>query len=424
MSVFQTCRRKYALRTVHRLRPKVAPNWSRFGKAFHKFDEAYHSGLSTEEAIAKAREVFWEGIEDAGEAKETWEPFVQIVNHYSETYPVIHERVAGRAVLVREPLTRLTFFPELLEIPFRAVIYTPGGRKSHRAIYSGVLDGIVEDAERNLWVYETKTAANLTEAFFDKLGFDRQTLRYVYAGRQIFGPRLKGVLYNVVSKSPARLPSKRQDGGLSTAPVVTTPAMFLQVLAECAQALRPTGSFTTLIEIADSAPISEAAAYFAHILNEDTTEAWIRLERRAEGEPTKSRETLLKRVAKAKQDQEKYREQLVAAEKRLFQARRFRAVDDIELEEIQSELFELDQAMHEAEKNAWFWPNDRACDMFGGCEYREYCLKGNTQKYEEAPAVHVELPEEGFLTATNPRPIRSQLTNLAEFLVDASFNDD
>jgi hypothetical protein len=421
LSTFLNCRRKYELRNVKRLRPTVTKRWSAFGTAFHRFDELYHSGESPEAAIAKVRSIFFGDDITNTEHENAWEGFVQIALGYANEYPVRPRSAAGDS-WVEEVISGLRFRADLLEVPFKIPIFTPGGRRSAKAEYAGIFDGIVEDEDGGLWLYETKTAANLTEAFFDKLGFDRQVLRYVYAARLIFGSRkqVKGVLYSAVSKTAPRAPETRQDGSLSTAAVVTSPSLLAEALAAvrwlCVEKAGATREpdLQAVVEIWD---LALAVTFVAHTLDVDTTEAWGALEKRAQAlDEGKPREAAQKKVDKAKADQAKYRDLAETAAGRLFYARRFREIGNDVLEEVQWELYQLDRDVQLAEQEGRFYPNDRACDQMGGCEYRDLCLKGIHDGFVEQPVRHTELPPEGFLMPSNPRPIRSALADVLKAL--------
>ncbi len=426
MSTFLTCRRKYQLRNVQHLRPKQSKGWALWGSAFHKLDELVHSGQSLVDALAQSRTVFYGNDGCSEQLTESWEGFVQVAAQYVEAHPTETINATGNVFGVRELHSGLRFYTDLLEVPFKVPIFTPGGRRSAHAEYAGIFDGIVEDANGSLWLYETKTAATLTEAFFDKLGFDRQTLRYVYAARQIFGDRVKGVLYNAVCKVAARQPDVRQDGTLSTAAVIATPGLLKDALLQCLDGIRERAGekVGSCEDVAMGWAILPATQYLAHVLNEDTEAAWGQLTHRVQCEPAgKAQEASMKRIEKAKADQAKYRDLMQSAERRLFHARRYREVDNETLEEIQWELYELDRDIHHAEQAGRFFPNDRACDQMGGCDFRDLCLKGKSDQYEEAPKRHVELPPEGFLTPTHPRPVRSALVGVLTMLQDHETRD-
>jgi hypothetical protein len=415
LSTFLTCRRKFELRHIQRLRPIHPPSWSRFGSAFHRFDEAYHAGESVEAALTLARPVFF-GDNPEDTQVDKWDDFCTICHGYADAYPILSDRDPKGCPFTRERNTGLVFRSELQETPFKVPVFTPKGRCSAQAEYSGVFDAIVEDASGDLWVFETKTVANLTEGFFDKLAIDRQALRYVYAARQIFGPRVKGLIYNAVSKTAPRPPGRRQDGWMSTAAVVSSPMLVEEVLATCRREFLERQGESSVESLLTGGDIALAVAYLAHDLREEMASWWATLEGRAKAEPAATGEKLLKLIAKAQQDQQKYRQILEANAKRLLISRRVRLVTDEELEEVQWELYQLDRDIHLAEQEGHFYPNDRSCDAMGGCEFREYCLKRNAQAYEVAANRHVELPEDGFLTPTNPRPVKSKLTALTELL--------
>ncbi len=80
---------------------------------------------------------------------------------------------------------------------------------------NGMFDGVFEDENGDLWLFETKTKSRIDEnALSDCLPLDRQVMLYLHALRVVYGGRrVRGVLYNVIRRPSNRL---RADEALHT----------------------------------------------------------------------------------------------------------------------------------------------------------------------------------------------------------------
>ncbi len=81
------------------------------------------------------------------------------------------------------------------------------------AAYAGKFDRIVEDQEGRLWILDWKTTARYD---LNRLALDQQISAYAWAGRQLYGDRLEGVLFvQFIKTAPALEPARLVRGGFS-----------------------------------------------------------------------------------------------------------------------------------------------------------------------------------------------------------------
>lgn len=89
------------------------------------------------------------------------------------------------------------------ESVFRVPYIFPDGRQT---FLNGMFDGVFEDARGGIWLLETKTKSRIDEEGISAiLPLDRQVNIYLHALREMYGPKVRGVLYNVVRRPGNRL---------------------------------------------------------------------------------------------------------------------------------------------------------------------------------------------------------------------------
>jgi hypothetical protein len=81
-------------------------------------------------------------------------------------------------------------------------------------VYQVRIDLLAKDSEGNLWVWDHKTAANVSgDTFF--LDIDTQISSYQWAVQKALGVPVKGVIYNEVAKTVPTKPKVLKNGSLS-----------------------------------------------------------------------------------------------------------------------------------------------------------------------------------------------------------------
>lgn len=100
-------------------------------------------------------------------------------------------------------------------------------------VYSFKPDGLVEDENGKLWLWENKTAARI-EDNLDFLQLDDQCGKYLWGIREAEGLKVEGVIYNTLRKKvPPPLKSLKKGGfSLDKAQDVTYPRAKAQLLKE------------------------------------------------------------------------------------------------------------------------------------------------------------------------------------------------
>lgn len=88
-----------------------------------------------------------------------------------------------------------------VEQTFRVPLFVPGVRRRSRKVYfAGKWDGLVRRRDTgDLYIWELKTTRSL-EARIKQLDNDPQCTAYLWAARQIFGDKVKGMVYTVMNK--------------------------------------------------------------------------------------------------------------------------------------------------------------------------------------------------------------------------------
>jgi len=103
--------------------------------------------------------------------------------------------------LVSGALERWSYWPERREVQFTLPLINPKtGRPSRKHCFSGVLDGLDNDA-----VYEFKTTSRLDASYIDRLDIDFQVSAYLEASSRLLGKKLRKVFYAV-----AKWPGSKQ----------------------------------------------------------------------------------------------------------------------------------------------------------------------------------------------------------------------
>jgi len=65
----------------------------------------------------------------------------------------------------------------------------------------GKYDGVFRDRKKGLWLFETKTKAQIDSgAIADRLSFDLQVMLYLWSMQQVYGETPRGVIYNLVRR--------------------------------------------------------------------------------------------------------------------------------------------------------------------------------------------------------------------------------
>jgi hypothetical protein len=98
-----------------------------------------------------------------------------------------------------------------VEVPYEWPMITPSGQAF---LMCGTFDGIVVDPMGGWWIIEYKTAKQFNTL---KLANDYQTSVYTAIGREIYGDRIKGVLYVQFRKEFPEAPRILTNGDLSVA---------------------------------------------------------------------------------------------------------------------------------------------------------------------------------------------------------------
>lgn len=78
-------------------------------------------------------------------------------------------------------------------------------KRAYSIPINGIFDGVFEDDNGDLWLFETKTKSQIDEfEIQDAMQLDVQVMLYLYAIKQVYGRWPKGVKYNVIRKPIVR----------------------------------------------------------------------------------------------------------------------------------------------------------------------------------------------------------------------------
>lgn len=190
---YRTCPRMDYYDRVERLVPIVTSPKLTFGMGMHKGLEAYYSHGEAAALLAYdtwyTKQIMWltEHNGDLQEAQKAATMGRALLTEYIG-YAKKHDDF-NIAIINGDPAVEQRFRIELWD---NAPVFEP-------PVYlDGVFDAVVEDKYGMLWIMEHKTAQYFPSEF--SLWLDWQITAYIMAGRQLFGDRLKGVVYNVIRK--------------------------------------------------------------------------------------------------------------------------------------------------------------------------------------------------------------------------------
>lgn len=153
------------------------------------------------------------------------------------------------------------------EMKFKTPLYNLKGKKSNRIFLAGRIDGVWEHRRTgDIWLVEFKTTAREPNPKWPQL--DDQAAGYCWAAEQIFGRRVKGMMFRFLKKRMPEPPKRIRNGkALSRAinsSLHTTEKLYLQAIRElAADSLEPNA---TDLEIGHAAATLEGD--YADILDQ------------------------------------------------------------------------------------------------------------------------------------------------------------
>jgi len=175
MAVAKDCPRKLYLRYVRCLDLKNKKPSLTLGSAVHKFVETGD--------IDQALALYDDVLPQTPEQADRMAIDMATVQAIAEQYPRFYRPLDIRP-----------------EVKFRVPILNPDtGAKSRRFHLSGKADGIVLD-DGKWWLFELKTASQITETYIERLRLNLQITTYIYALQRQFGIHFEGVIYRIIRK--------------------------------------------------------------------------------------------------------------------------------------------------------------------------------------------------------------------------------
>lgn len=211
--MYRRCRRRWGWNSHLRgnIGPKQNPGPLWMGTGFHFAMEDFH-GLNKWGNPMTAFKAFKEATIRAarrdmrrlpGDIDELTELCVGMLQYYSEEW-----------LKTRDPLKTFVWkgIPQL-EVNFRVDIpmdVTPYGYD--KAVYSGTLDRVAEDAHGQLWIVEYKTAKSVSTLHFEN---DTQVSAYCWAGNFLYDRPITGVIYQQHRKEIPHEPKILANGRIS-----------------------------------------------------------------------------------------------------------------------------------------------------------------------------------------------------------------
>ncbi len=184
-----SCQQLYLLENIKKVRSRHRPLYFTIGTAFHEFIGAWHMGLPHEACVKKVDEEFGKidlsllNAEQTADFHMDWARVIGMASAYVERYA--SDRDQYQKFLV-EKHAEIELIPDEL--------------------YHGYIDVLMQDASGAWWIKETKTvaASTLTEAYWQKVKIDNQTLGYAFLAKKILGEWPVGVVYDVIKKTQHR----------------------------------------------------------------------------------------------------------------------------------------------------------------------------------------------------------------------------
>lgn len=321
LSSFLTCRRKMKWRYVDQLVPIERAHSLRFGSLIHDCLERWHGGKTLAEILRFIDRSLPNHRQDDRQQTD-WHHATAMMRGYAATYPKEDFNVIA------------------LEKQFEGPILNPKtGQRSRTYVFGGKLDGIILYKD-GYYLFEHKTASQIDAAYLEKLWTDFQILAYAVYAEIALGIEIKGVLYNVLTKTKLK-----QKAGETQADFETRRAALI--------AKSKTGKSS------------------------------------AKRQEPESDESFQSRLAEKHAEPGMYHRELIYLTK---QQRRM----------VRQEIWDLTQALLEARRNQSYLPNRAACFHYGrSCDYLPLCRDPERQDLADnlfkRQAPHSEL-------ATNPQP--------------------
>jgi hypothetical protein len=202
MSMFLTCRRKYQHRIINKLESKNRSKALSFGGLIHDCLKIHHT------AQIEKNQTEIEFAQDAIQLKLENE----IEAHFSNpngaelTHKQKEEKCKAIAMITcyADTYTDEPFFVHSIEGLLQGPILNPATNRSRRGLtYAGAYDGLVYKIVKGKPVYflfEHKTAAQLSKSYLERLIGDLQIVLYSVYLEMILGIKIEGVIYNVLVK--------------------------------------------------------------------------------------------------------------------------------------------------------------------------------------------------------------------------------
>lgn len=222
--LFKKCRRRWGWNSHLRenLGPKehAMPLW--FGTGFHfaledmHGDAKFSSASDAFMAYAEATRIMSERSKGTFKLPADWKESLDLARGMLDYYQ--NEWLATRSPLQTfifngVPQTEVNF---RVDIPFDA---TKWGYD--RVVYSGTIDRVAIDEQGQIWIVEYKTAKQIQTLHF---ALDPQVTSYCWAGMQLYGQPITGVIYQQHRKDIPQDPKILANGKLSTAKTLLTSA--------------------------------------------------------------------------------------------------------------------------------------------------------------------------------------------------------
>ena len=181
-SLFRNCRKAVDWRYLQQLVPLERDRNLHFGSIIHECLQAWHQGRDLAEVLALIDRLCPNRRQDENQRRD-WHLATAMMSAYAKRYAADDIEVVA------------------LEKNFEAPIINPAtGAASRSFVLAGKVDGIVR-IQREHFILEHKTAAQIDGDYLEKLWTDFQITIYAHYIEQTMGIPITGILYNVLVKA-------------------------------------------------------------------------------------------------------------------------------------------------------------------------------------------------------------------------------
>lgn len=217
-STWNTCRKKYHLKYVRKLRRRRVARPLTFGSAVHKVIEDRVMGVKE----SKLRASLDKWVEDE----------LSRMNYFTAELELFHEAIEDAWVIMRE---YASFWPDN-----HLTFYEVGGKKAEIELHypvpgedfaiNGKVDGYARSLNKLRWLVEHKTGAKMMAE--DDRWKSTQAAVYDVVGEAMGYPTIDGIVWDMVRSKPPTKPQLLKAGTFSLKKLDSLPMMVYDTIKE------------------------------------------------------------------------------------------------------------------------------------------------------------------------------------------------